>query len=104
MAGGVITFVMGVWEWLESRATTKKLKAATDRAGDVATEQNASAENLERHAGVDFKGQWETLAALAGALKDLDGSTRLLVRSLAFFGVGGATVGLDAIGSGLGVS
>lgn len=103
-AAGVVTFLMGVLEWFESRSAKSKVKHAADSAGVVATEQNASPENLARHGSVDFKGQWEALAALAKALKDLDASTRLLVVSLAFLGVSGATAGLEAIGTGLGTS
>ena len=57
--------------------------------------------SLKEYAGLDLSGNWEAPAKLVTALKDLDRSTRLLLLSLAFLAVSVATVGLDAIGTGL---
>lgn len=70
-----------------------------DKAATVSETVNKDTGTLEEHAGIDFKGQWEALAALATALKDLDRSTRLLLLSLAFMAVGAATTGLTDLAS-----
>jgi hypothetical protein len=100
----VILFLLGLIEYFRTWSTKEKIAVAAGKAAGLAQETNASTEELEKHAGIDFKGQWEALAALATALKDLDRSTRLFVLSLAFLAVGGVTRGLEAIGTGLAAS
>lgn len=89
-------------------ALTWKPKAAAQKAvaGAAVTSQTIvdSEAGLKEHAGVDLKGNWEALAALAVALKDLDRSTRLFTLSLAFLAVAGTTLGLTEIAEGIGAS
>jgi hypothetical protein len=97
----VILFLAGVFELFIAWRSNDRVRAAADSAAKVSENVNTDAKTLQEHAGIDFKGQWEALAALATALKDLDRSTRLFFLSLAFMAVAGATVGLDSVGSGL---
>jgi hypothetical protein len=99
IASGVL-FLAGLFELVVSWRTNSQVRTAADNAAKVGA-FNKDPGSLEEHAGIDFKGQWEALAALATALKDLDRSTRLLLLSLAFMAVAGATIGLANIGSGL---
>lgn len=98
---GIILFLAGVYELITGWRSNDRVRAAADSAAKVGENVNKDPETLQEHAGIDFKGQWEALAALATALKDLDRSTRLFFLSLAFMAVAGATVGLDSVGSGI---
>lgn len=98
----IALFLLGLVEYVRTFAATKDVKDATANAAARAKEVNASAAALEQQSAIDLKGHWEALAALATALKDLDRSTRFFLLSLAFLAVGGTTLGLDAIGTGLG--
>ncbi len=100
IAGGIL-FVLAVVELFRNWGLKEELTTATKQAAEIAKTSNSSTEQLEKHAGVDFKGQWEALAALSTALKDLDKSTRFFVLSLAFIGIAGGIVGLDAVATGI---
>jgi hypothetical protein len=97
----IILFVAGLYELVIAWRSNDHVRAAADSAAKLGEDVNKDPETLQEHAAIDFKGQWEALAALATALKDLDRSTRLFFLSLAFMAAAGATVGLDSIGSGL---
>ncbi len=96
-----VLFVAGLADLVMTWSPSTKAKEAVVKATAVADTANASKESLSAHSGIDFKGNWEALAALAAALKDLDRSTRLFTLSLAFLAVAGATIGLTTIGDGL---
>lgn len=108
VAGATILFIAGLVDLLMSWGDTKDVKTAVKdgakQARDVAqkAEESTSNDSLQEYAGLDLSGNWKALAELATALKDLDRSSRLFMISLAFLAVAGATVGLDAIGTGLG--
>src|SRR5207245_468193 len=92
-------FAAGMYELVTSWKTNGQVRAAADKAATVSQTVNEDTATLEEHAGIDFKGQWEALAALATALKDLDRSTRLLLLSLAFLAIGAAGIGLADLAS-----
>jgi len=97
----IVLFLAGIYELVISWKTNGRVRAAADSAASVSGSVTANTETLAEHAGIDFKGQWEALGALATALKDLDRSTRLLLLSLAFMAVAAAIVGLESVGEGL---
>lgn len=102
IAAGVLV-VLGVIDillkWRSEAATRGAIEKAAGQAGTIAeiTDPN----ELGEFAGIDFKANWEALASLATAIKDLDRSSRLFVLALAFVAVAGATVGLESIGEGI---
>jgi exopolyphosphatase/pppGpp-phosphohydrolase len=101
LAAAAVLFVVGVVDLAQSWGRTEQTKEALKEGTQKLKEVSADKSTLEEYASVDVKGTWEALAKLATALKDLDRSSRLFTLSLAFLAVAGATVGLDAIGSGL---
>lgn len=102
IAAAAVLFVVATVDlvagWNRTEATKTAVKEGADKAKDLST---SSTSDLKEYAGLDLKGNWEALAALATSLKDLDRSSRLYTLALAFLAVAGATVGLDAIGQGL---
>lgn len=115
IVGAAILFIVGlvdlITSWAETTAAKTVLKEAATQAKEASekaaeitdsTKTDEEKKALKEYAGLDLSGNWEALAKLATALKDLDRSTRLFVLSLAFLAVSGATVGLDAIATGLG--
>lgn len=102
-----LLFVAGCVDLFESWKDTKETKTAVKQGAEKAksvaeaSADNPGSEGVKEYAGLDLKGNWEALAALATALKDLDRSSRLFTLSLAFLAVAGATVGLDSIATGL---
>lgn len=99
VVAGVILFLAGIGELIVSWRTNTNVRAAANNAAKVGEDVNKTPGSLEEHAGIDFKGQWEALAALATALKDLDRSTRLLLLSLAFLAVAAASSGVAEVAS-----
>lgn len=92
-ASGIL-FLAALIELVISWRANSRVRDATDQAAAMSEKASESKQTLEEHAGIDFKGQWEALAALASALKDLDRTTRLLLLSLAFMAIGAASLGL----------
>lgn len=101
LAAAAVLFLVGVIDLVQSWGRTEKAKEALKEGTQKLKDVSADKATLEEYAGVDVKGTWEALAKLATALKDLDRSSRLFTLSLAFLAVAGATVGLEAIGTGL---
>ncbi|MGJ4844691.1 hypothetical protein [Leifsonia sp. Le1] len=89
-----------VTTWSGRQKATNAVAAGSEKVKDIA-EATPGSDKAKEYAGIDFKGSWEALGSLATALKDLDRSSRLFMLSLAFLAVAGATVGLQAIGTGL---
>lgn len=96
VGASTVLFLAGMYEIVISWRTNGKVRAAADKA-TTTSQSVADDTTLEAQSGIDFKGQWEALAALATALKDLDRSTRLLLLSLAFMAVAAATVGISDV-------
>lgn len=110
MAAGIL-FLAGLFALVQSWKPQKELKAKAEQVAGVVANATESATKavegagdkakLQEYASLDFKGSLEGVAALATALKDLDQSSRLFTLALAFLAVAAATVGFDAIGTGL---
>lgn len=94
---GIVDIIL---KWKSESATRDAIAKAAEQAEDVASKKTKT--ELEEYASVDLKGNWEALASLATAIKDLDRSSRLFVLALAFVAVAGGTAGLEAIGAGIG--
>src|ERR1700742_324078 len=99
IVASAILFAAGMYELVTSWRTNAQVRAAADKAATVSERVNENTATLAEQAGIDFKGQWEALAALATALKDLDRSARLLLLSLAFLAIGAASIGLTDLAS-----
>ncbi|MFD4351491.1 hypothetical protein ACFWPX_02980 [Nocardia sp. NPDC058518] len=104
VVAAAVLFLVGIVDLAIGWTAKGPVRTAADNAAKIEQAATENKETLERHSGIDLKGQWEALAALAAAMKDLDRSSRLFFLSLAFLAVAGVTVGLSNIGAGIGAA